>query len=229
MKFGFGFRIGIIVGIVLLSCGYLGMGYAGAVSDYDASMGQISITLEALKKSAVQQGGKSARDLQGQIDRAAAELKRAQSIYPATVDKTKTIGVLLDIAASKSIVISVVSCSESVKKTEERAYPVTSLGLQIEGSYECILDFLSALEVNRPEARQEWLTSLAVDSVNLSAKTNRPETSTDEAVTVTIGGAPLPVTAEKYEGRIVVVAYGTPELIPKKTPVSTSKTQPKTK
>lgn len=229
MKFGFGLRIGIVIGIVLLACGYLGMGYVGAINDYDASRGQMNMTLEVLNKSAAQQAGKNPADIQAKINAIIAESKRAQSIYPSIVDKTRTISVLLDIAASKGIVISAVSCTETIKKTEERVYPVTSLGLQIEGSYNLILDFLSAIEGIRPEGRQEWLTSMAIDSVNLLAKTKQSETSTDGTLSVTVGGVPLSNTTEKYEGRVVVVSYGVPELIPKKALVAAPTAQSKTK
>jgi Tfp pilus assembly protein PilO len=229
MKFGFGLRIGITVGIVLLACAYLGMGYAGAISDYDASRGQMNMTLEVLNKSSAQQAGKNPADIQAKIDGIIAELRRVQSIYPSALDKTRTISVLLDIAESNGIAVSVVSCSEGTKKTEERIYPVITLGLEMEGSYNRILDFLSDIEGVQPESRQKWLTSMAIDSVNLLAKATQPEKLTDGAAEITIGGVPLSDTDQKYEGRVVVMVYGMPEPIPKKTPAASPATQSKAK
>jgi len=229
MKFGFGLRIGITVGIVLLACGYLGIKYAGAVSDYDAARGEMNMTLQALNKSSAQQVGKNPAEIQAKIDGIIAESKRVLSIYPSVVDKTRTVSVLLDIAESNGVAISVVSCSEGTKKTEEKVYPAITLELQMEGSYNRILGFLSAIEGVQPESRQERLTSMVIDSVNLVAKATPPGTSADGSVEVTIDGVRLSNSDERYEGRVVLMVYGMPEPIPKKVSVASPATQSKAK
>lgn len=229
MKLSFGMKVGIVAGMVLLACGYLGMGYAGAVSDYETSKGQINMTLEALKKATLKSGVKSANELQLQIDRTRAEIRRVQSIFPAEVNKTKVIGALLDIADSVGVAVFVVSSSDSVKKTDERAYPVTSLGLQVEGSYERIISFLGALEGNPPEARQECLISMTIDSVSLSVKADQMEDPAGSISVITNGVGQLLDDMRKYEANIVVLLYGAPESIAKKAPISTPKTSSQVK
>jgi len=225
VKLRFGLILAIVAGFVLLACGYLGMGYVSAVSDYDLSKGQIAMTLEALRKTTAQNGVKSAELLQGQIDRAVAELQRVQSSYPSIISETRTINILLDIAETNGIIIKIVTCSESVKKTDERAYPLTSFRLDIEGSYDCILHFLNAIEGSPPESRMQWLVSMAVDSVNLAIIEEPLASSPDGIPVVTIGGMTPASTTQKYEGRIAVVAYSAPELLPKKVSASASKTK----